>query len=221
MKKKTQELIKRLDTHYGLKEWSRWREPVGELVRTILSQNTTDKNSLKAYADLQEAYPTWDDLLLADEKDLADVIRSGGLANTKAKKIKKALVEIKKQHGTIDLEFLADYELSKATDYLISLDGVGSKTAACVLIFSFNFPIIPADTHVHRLSNRIGVVDGSTREKTQELLQDEIPDKDKYSFHLNLIEHGRRICKAKNPICSNCFLQDICDYYQEILSKES
>ncbi|MHA1243202.1 MAG: endonuclease III domain-containing protein [Candidatus Heimdallarchaeota archaeon] len=221
MKKKTQELIKRLDTHYGLKEWSRWREPVGELVRTILSQNTTDKNSLKAYADLQEAYPTWDDLLLADEKDLADVIRSGGLANTKAKKIKKALVEIKKQHGTIDLEFLADYELSKATDYLISLDGVGPKTAACVLIFSFNFPIIPADTHVHRLSNRIGVVDGSTREKTQELLQDEIPDKDKYSFHLNLIEHGRRICKAKNPICSNCFLQDICDYYQEILSKES
>ncbi|MHA1186726.1 MAG: endonuclease III domain-containing protein [Candidatus Heimdallarchaeota archaeon] len=128
---------------------------------------------MQLIADLQEAYPTWDDLLLADEKDLADVIRSGGLANTKAKKIKKALVEIKKQHGTIDLEFLADYELSKATDYLISLDGVGSKTAACVLIFSFNFPIIPADTHVHRLSNRIGVVDGSTREKTQELLQDD------------------------------------------------
>ena len=221
MKKKTQELIKRLDNHYGLKEWSRWREPVGELVRTILSQNTTDKNSLKAYADLQEAYPTWEDILVADEPAIADVIRSGGLANTKAKKIKKALAEIMKQRGSIDLEFLADYELSKAKDYLISLDGVGPKTAACVLIFSFNFPIIPADTHVHRLSNRIGVVDGSSREKTQELLQDEIPDKDKYSFHLNLIEHGRQVCKAKNPICSNCFLQDICDYYQEILPKES
>jgi len=221
LKKKTQELIKRLDDHYGLKEWTRWREPVGELVRTILSQNTTDKNSLKAYADLQEAYPTWEDILVADEKDLADVIRSGGLANTKAKKIKKALAEIKQQHGVIDLEFLAEYELSKAEDYLVSLDGVGPKTAACVLIFSFNFPIIPADTHVHRLSNRIGVVDGSTREKTQNLLQDVIPDKDKYSFHLNLIEHGRQVCKAKNPICDNCFLQDICDYYQEITHKES
>ena len=221
MKKKTQELIKRLDNHYGLKEWSRWREPVGELVRTILSQNTTDKNSLKAYADLQEAYPTWEDILVADELAIADVIRSGGLANIKAKKIKKALAEIMKQRGSIDLEFLADYELGKAKDYLISLDGVGPKTAACVLIFSFNFPIIPADTHVHRLSNRIGVVDGSSREKTQELLQDEIPDKDKYSFHLNLIEHGRQVCKAKNPICFNCFLQDICDYYQEILPKES
>ena len=221
MKKKTQELIKRLDNHYGLKEWSRWREPVGELVRTILSQNTTDKNSLKAYADLQEAYPTWEDILVADEPAIADVIRSGGLANTKAKKIKKALAEIMKQRGSIDLEFLADYELSKAKDCLITLDGVFLILPNYIAIFSFNFPIIPADTHVHRLSNRIGVVDGSSREKTQELLQDEIPDKDKYSFHLNLIEHGRQVCKAKNPICSNCFLQDICDYYQEILPKES
>lgn len=221
MKKKTQELIKRLDDYYGLKEWSRWREPVGELVRTILSQNTTDKNSLKAYADLKEAYPTWDDILVADEAKIADVIRSGGLANTKATKIKKALAEIKKQHGSIDLEFLAAYNLNDAAEYLISLDGVGPKTAACVLIFSFNFPMIPADTHVHRLSNRIGIVDGSTREKTQELLQDEIPDKDKYSFHLNLIEHGRKICKAKNPVCVDCFLQDICDYFQEISLKDS
>jgi endonuclease-3 len=221
LKKKTKELIKRLDNHYGLKEWSRWREPVGELVRTILSQNTTDKNSLKAYADLQEAYPTWEDILLAEEADIANVIRSGGLANTKAKKIKKALAEIKKHHGSIDLEFLADYELTEAAKYLISLDGVGPKTAACVLIFSFNFPMIPADTHVHRLSNRIGIVDGSTREKTQELLQDEIPDKNKYSFHLNLIEHGRQICKAKNPGCANCFLQDICDYFQDLLTKDN
>ena len=221
MKKKTQELIKRLDDQYGVKLWERWREPVGELVRTILSQNTTDKNSLKAYADLLEAYPTWEEILVADEKDIADVIRSGGLANTKAKKIKKSLAEIKKQHGSIDLEFLADYELSQAEDYLLALDGVGPKTAACVLIFSFNFPIIPADTHVYRLSNRIGIVDGSTREKTQELLQVAIPDKNKYSFHINLIEHGRKICKAKNPVCEECILQDICDYYQEISIKEN
>ena len=120
---------------------------------------------------------------------------------------------------TAQTEKLTGYKLSDAEEYLISLDGVGPKTAACVLIFSFNFPIIPADTHVHRLSNRIGIVDGSTREKTQALLQEEIPDKDKYSFHLNLIEHGRKICKAKNPLCQECFLQDICDYYQEISEK--
>ena len=110
MKKKTQELIKRLDNHYGLKEWSRWREPVGELVRTILSQNTTDKNSLKAYADLQEAYPTWEDILVADEPDMADVIRSGGLANTKIRRdmalevARKSIVLLKNENKALPLD---------------------------------------------------------------------------------------------------------------------
>ncbi|MHA1531938.1 MAG: endonuclease III domain-containing protein, partial [Candidatus Heimdallarchaeota archaeon] len=125
-------------------------------VRKILSQNSTDKNSLRAYANLIETFKTWDELLEADETEIAEPIRSGGLANIKAKKIKKSLMEIKKREGKIDLEFLADYKQEEAEDYLMSLDGVGPKTAACVLIFSFNFPIMPVDTHVHRLSNRIG-----------------------------------------------------------------
>ncbi|MCG3253276.1 MAG: endonuclease III [Candidatus Heimdallarchaeota archaeon] len=214
-------IISELDKHYGVKHWKRWREPVGELVRTILSQNTTDKNSLRAYANLIETFKTWDEILEADETEIAEPIRSGGLANIKAKKIKKSLLEIKKREGKIDLEFLADYNQDEAEDYLVSLDGVGPKTAACVLIFSFNFPIMPVDTHVHRLSNRIGLVATKTREKTQEAMKTIIPKKNIYSFHLNLIEHGRKVCKASKPLCSQCFLTDFCDYFQENLNKIS
>ncbi|NHJ84850.1 MAG: endonuclease III [Asgard group archaeon] len=207
-------IIARLNVYYGEKKWARWREPVGELVRTILSQNTTDKNSLKAYADLIERYKTWDELVLANEEEIADVIRSGGLANTKAKKIKKCLLDIKQKHGKIDLEFLADYSLEDAEEFLISYDGVGPKTAACVLIFSFNFPIMPVDTHIHRISNRLGIVNTKTREKTQVAMKKLVPKRDMYSFHINLIEHGREMCKAQKPLCSKCFLTDLCEYYK-------
>jgi endonuclease-3 len=218
---KVKTVISKLDEFYGVKYWKRWREPVGELVRTILSQNTTDKNSLRAYANLIDAFKTWDEILDADEVEIAEPIKSGGLANIKAKKIKKSLMEIKKREGKIDLEFLADYKLGAAEEYLVSLDGVGPKTAACVLIFSFNFPIMPVDTHVHRLSNRIGLVTTKTREKTQEAMKDIIPEKNIYSFHLNLIEHGRKVCKASKPLCSECFLTEFCDYFQENIKKIS
>lgn len=206
--------ISRINAQYGEQKWTRWREPVGELVRTILSQNTTDKNSLRAYANLIEKYPTWEDLILAEESEIAEIIRSGGLANIKAKKIKKALIEIKQQRGQIDLEFLADFDVQKAEEYLVSLDGVGPKTAACVLIFSFNFPIMPVDTHVHRVSNRLGMVSTKSREKTQELMKSLIPPEQMYNFHLNIIEHGRKVCKAGKPKCHECFLTDICAYYK-------
>jgi endonuclease-3 len=210
-------IIARLNENYGEKKWERWREPIGELIRTILSQNTTDKNSLRAYANLIEKYPKWDSLLSAKEEEIIEPIRSGGLANIKAKKIKNCLKEIKAREGKLSLEFLSNYELDKAEEYLTSFDGVGPKTAACVLIFSFNFPIMPVDTHIHRLANRIGMVDTKTREKTQEAMKDIIPPNEIYSFHLNLIEHGRKICKAKNPMCEKCFLADICKYFKELI----
>lgn len=206
--------ISRINAHYGEQKWARWREPVGELVRTILSQNTTDKNSLRAYANLLKKYPTWEDLILAEEEEIAEIIRSGGLANIKAKKIKKALIEIKQQRGQIDLEFLADFNVQKAEEYLVALDGVGPKTAACVLIFSFNFPVMPVDTHIHRVSNRLGMVSTKSREKTQELMKSLIPPEEMYNFHLNIIEHGRKTCKAAKPKCYECFLNDICTFYE-------
>jgi len=213
---KVARIIQELDKHYGKKVWSRWREPVDELVRTILSQNTTDKNSLRAFANLKKRFETWEELLQADEEDIIQEIKSGGLANIKARKIKGCLTEIKKREGRIDLEILAKKPVPEALDYLLSLDGVGPKTAACVLIFSFNSPILPVDTHIHRLSNRLGIVQTNSRGKTQELLQKIIPDKDKYSFHLNLIEHGRKVCKSQKPLCFDCFLRELCSYYQNL-----
>jgi endonuclease-3 len=209
------QIIEGLKEHYGDKKWERWREPVGELIRTILSQNTTDKNSLRAYANLLERFPTWEELMDAEIEEIIEPIRLGGLANTKAKKIKNALIEINSREGKIDLEFLADYELNKAEEYLVSLNGVGPKTAACVLIFSFNFPIMPVDTHIHRVANRLGIVDTKTRVKTQEAMKSIIPNEEIYNFHLNLIEHGRKICKATTPQCSNCFLSNLCKYYKD------
>ncbi|MFW9923031.1 MAG: endonuclease III domain-containing protein [Candidatus Thorarchaeota archaeon] len=219
MSSKIQTLTSRLNDLYGIRAWSRWRDPVGELIRTILSQNTTDKNSLNAFAKLTEKYPVWEEILQADEEEIAETIRSGGLANIKAAKIKKNLQEIKKRQGKIDLEFLGGYSLNEAKEYLVSLDGVGPKTAACVLMFSFNIPYMPVDTHVHRVSNRIGIIDTKTREKSQEELNLIIPEKDRYDFHLNIIEHGRQICKAASPQCSECFLTDICDFYNQKQTK--
>jgi len=209
------EIISRLDAEYGEKKWERWREPVGELVRTILSQNTTDTNSLRAYANLIEKYKTWNDVLAANEADIAETIRSGGLANIKAKKIKSSLAEIQRRQGKIDLEFLSSMDLTAAEEYLVSLDGVGPKTAACVLIFSFNLPIMPVDTHIHRLSNRLGLVSTKNPTKTHEEMKHLIPKEHIYSFHINLIEHGRKVCKASKPHCENCFLAEVCAYYKE------
>jgi endonuclease-3 len=208
------EIIKRLETAYGNKQWKRWRKPVDELIRTILSQNTNDKNSLQAFAQLKAKYGSWEQLLDAELDEIAETIRVGGLANSKAQRIKQALTKIKDERGKLSLEFLGDYSVEKAANYLESLDGVGPKTAACVLIFSFNFPIIPVDTHVHRLSNRLGLVTTTSREKTHDELNQIVPQEKMYSFHLNLIEHGRKICKASTPLCSECFLTELCDYYQ-------
>ncbi|MBN1330576.1 MAG: endonuclease III [Candidatus Heimdallarchaeota archaeon] len=215
------EIIHRLNEHYGVKIWERWREPVGELIRTILSQNTTDTNSLRAYANLTERFKNWEEVLNAEDTEIINEIRLGGLANTKAKKIKKSLAEIKKREGKIDLEFLSALTLSEAEKYLLSLDGVGPKTAACVLIFSFNKSIMPVDTHIHRISNRIGLVSTKSREETQEQIKGIIPEKDIYSFHINLIEHGRKVCKATKPLCNQCFLPDLCSYYKQNFTQET
>ncbi|MEA2071584.1 MAG: endonuclease III [Asgard group archaeon] len=216
MTKNLFEIIHRLDNHYGRKKWERWRKPIDELIRTILSQNTTDTNSMQTYANLKNHYQSWEDLLAADEQEIIKLIRSGGLAKGKTKKIKRSLHEIRKREGKLSLEFLDKFPLQKAKNYLESLYGVGPKTAACVLIFSFNKPILPADTHVHRVSNRLGIINEKTPAKSQQRLNQIVPDEDKYSFHLNLIEHGRKICKASTPKCNQCFLSALCDYYAEL-----
>jgi endonuclease III len=201
-----------LEDLYGIPE-AREIDPLDLLVATILSQNTTDKNSLRAFGRLKSTYPDYDSVLRAPTSEIEDKIRVGGLSEMKARRIKESLSKIKGHAESISLSFLKDMELNEAREYLCSLPGVGPKTAAVVLLFAYGFPIMPVDTHVFRISKRLGLVpEDANIEATQRALEKITPSNKYMSFHINLIRHGRRICKARNPLHSNCALQKLCYY---------
>ena len=205
--------IETLEEHYGIPE-ARRIDPVDLLVATILSQNTTDKNSLRAFGRLKSSYPDYDALLRAPVSEIEEKSRVGGLSEMKARRIKESLAKIKAHAGSISLEFLKDMELQEAKEYLCSLPGVGLKTAAVVLLFAFGLAIMPVDTHVFRVSKRLGLVPEDVSIEAAQGVLEKITPSDKYmSLHINLIRHGRHICKARNPIHSNCALRELCDYY--------
>lgn len=209
-------VYERLREQYGEKPWSPRHSPVAELVLTILSQNTSDTNRDVAYAALRERYERWDDVAGAPLDELQKVIRPAGLATQKSRSIKRALETIKQKEGDYDLSFLADMPTDEALDWLIDIKGVGPKTASIVLLFCFNKPLFPVDTHVHRVSRRLGLIDESmNREKAHDELAKIAPVGSYFEFHINLIEHGRAICKSRRPRCEECFLTDVCAYYQE------
>lgn len=205
--------ISLLEGQYGIPHPDE-RDPVDLLVMTILSQNTSDTNSLRAFALMKSAFAGYEAILAASDEDVADSIRAGGLAEIKAQRIKEALFKIKHDAGAISLSFLADMEKDEAMAYLLSLPGVGPKTASVVLLFAFGMPFLPVDTHVYRLSCRLGLLSEDVRlEKAQSILEKLIP-KDKYlSLHLNLITHGRLICRARGPRHEECVLRNCCGYY--------
>jgi endonuclease-3 len=206
-------VFSRLSKIYKARVWWTGMSPTDLLVATILSQNTTDKNSTRAYKSLKDNFTSWEQLLKADEKRIAKVIHHGGLPNIKAKRIKTTLKEIKRRKGTTDISFLKDIEKEEAQEFLESLHGIGPKTAAVVLALSFNKEIIPVDTHVHRVANRVGITREKTPAKTQEKLETVVPNETKRDMHHMLIEHGRQVCKAQNPKCSVCILNDLCEFY--------
>jgi endonuclease-3 len=214
-KSKVKKCIEILENLYGIPQVEQI-DPVDLLVATILSQNTTDKNSLRAFGKLKTSYPNHDSLLSAPETEIEEKIRVGGLAEMKAKRIKAALEKIKADAGSVDLGFIRNMEMDAAKEYLLSLPGVGPKTAAVVLLFAFHIGTMPVDTHVFRVSRRIGLVpENASIEKAQAVMEKLTPS-DKYmSLHINLIRHGRLICKARNPIHSDCALRDICNYYSQ------
>ena len=183
--------------------------PIAELVRTILSQNTSDLNRDRAYESLRERYPTWEAVRDAPEEDIIDAIRKGGLANTKGPRIQAILRDLDDRP---DLDWLEDAPRDEAISYLPSLPGVGRKTAACVMIFTFGRPEIPVDTHVYRVGTRLGLFrpGASLDEAHDEILRFVDPD-DAYEFHINLIRHGRRICKPR-PRCEECALLRMCPH---------
>ena len=204
-------IARRLARAYGPAPAPRRLPPLDELVLTILSQNTNDTNRDRAYADLRRAFPTWDDVADAPIPAIARAIRSGGLAPTKAPRIKQVLRALRAEGVTLDAGALRDEDDAALWDRLVALPGVGPKTAACVLLFSLDRPFFPVDTHIHRLAVRLGLVPPrATAIAAQATLQAAIAPTDVYPVHLDLIRHGRHVCLARRPLCSECVLSDLC-----------
>lgn len=179
---------------------------------TVLSQHTSDVNTARAFAGLKERFPRWNDVVGAPVRAVADAIRSGGLADQKAPRIQSILREIERREGTLSLARLEDLDDHEVEDYLCSLPGVGPKTAACVLVFSMGRAAFPIDTHVHRVAKRLGwIPETASADRAHALLKTTVPPEIRYELHLQLIAHGRTICKARNPSCSQCVLLDVCD----------
>ncbi|MFH1471107.1 MAG: endonuclease III [Candidatus Micrarchaeota archaeon] len=194
----------------------RKQNPVETLVLTILSQNTNDVNRDRAYISLRKTFPTWDSIARAKSKQLENSIRIAGLAKTKAKSIQDALRRIKKERGRYSLEHLRFLSLDASRSYLLSFKGVGLKTAAVVLCFAFQKPAFPVDTHIFRVSKRLGLIpEGTTIENAHFLLEKQIPTEKVCPAHLLLIRHGRETCHARKPECPGCVLQKICAYKEK------
>ena len=204
-------IARRLARAYGDAPAPRRLPPLDELVLTILSQNTNDTNRDRAYADLRRTFPSWDDVADAPIPAIARAIRSGGLAPTKAPRIRHVLRALRSEDVALDERALRGLEDHVLWDQLVALPGVGPKTAACVLLFSLDRPFFPVDTHIHRLAIRLGLVPpNATAVAAQAALQDAIAPADVYPAHMNLIRHGRHVCVARRPLCSVCVLADLC-----------
>jgi endonuclease-3 len=188
-----------LEKEYGKKYLKPSFDPLSELIATILSQNTSDRNSHRAFRNLKSSFKTWEELKDAPLKNIVQR--------------KKILVQIYKERGNFNLFFLKKWNTAKIREYLNKFKGVGDKTAACVLLFSLGRPVLPVDTHILRVSKRLGLLSvKSDSKKAHQILQKTIPPSLVYPFHLNLIEHGRKICKARIPLCGNCVLLKICEF---------
>jgi len=192
------------------------RDLVDTLVMTILSQNTTDRNSERAFRRLRERFPTWEAVMEAPPGEVVRAIEVGGLAPTKGPRIQSILRQIKEDRGSIDLSFLEGLSDQEAMDYLCSFRGVGPKTAAVVLLFGLGRDVFPVDTHVHRVVRRLGLADDrDTPEKVQRTVGELLPPGAARDLHVNLIRHGREVCKARSPRCDLCILATECPSAEE------
>lgn len=189
-------------------------DPMDELISCILSQSTSDTNRDKGFFALKARYPTWQAVVDAPPPEVVDTLRPAGLANQKAPRIQAVLRRIYDERGEYNIDFLRDMPLDEGRKWLISFDGIGPKTAAIVLCFSFGKPAIPVDTHVHRVSGRLGLIpDKMSADKAHPLMDALIPVDWHYPFHLYLIYHGRETCTARVAHCERCPLTALCDYY--------
>jgi endonuclease-3 len=207
----------RLIEFYGYPEWRNPMPPLDELVSTILSQNTNDTNRDRAYQALRRRLPTWEAVRDADPQAVIDAIRPAGLANQKGPRIQAVLREITAERGQLDLGFLADLSVDEASQWLMKFKGVGPKTTAIVLQFSLQKPAFPVDTHIYRVTGRLGLRPPRMNvEQAHIHLAQLFPPETYYAAHLNLIRLGREICQARRPNCPVCPLKDGCAYYQTV-----
>lgn len=196
---------------YGEPTWRPHLDAVSELVSTILSQNTNDVNRDVAFDRLRALFPKWEQVRDAQPEAVVEAIRQAGLANQKGPRIQQALQRISHERGQLDLDFLAEWPVEQAKEWLTSINGVGPKTAAIVLLFALGRPAFPVDTHVHRVAGRLGLIGPSvSRERAHAELEQLIPERLYYPFHLNLIRHGRRVCSSRKPKCNECPLRHLC-----------
>lgn len=209
--KKIGVILSALEMQYGKPAFYPGGDPIAELIRTILSQNTSDRNSRPAFTALATRFKSWDYLIRIDTAELAMIIKQSGLGRVKARRIQQALSAILEKRNNLSLNFLADMPSDEAREWLKGLPGVGEKTASCVLLFALGKPVLPVDTHVYRLSKRLGLLDSAVRpEQASKLLESIVPSEKVYEFHVLLIAHGRKICKARRPLCQTCVLCSVC-----------
>jgi len=207
------QIHQRLLSEYGQRSKDRSSDPIAQLVSTIISQNTNDVLRDKAYDSLRERFSTWEQVRDAPAQDVVAAIKIAGLSQQKGPNIQAALRHITRARGALTLGFLKDLAVEEAKEWLTGMKGVGPKTAAIILLFSLDMPALPVDTHVHRVTRRLGLIpEKASREKAHVLLEAMIPPEAYHDFHLNTIRHGREVCRARRPRCDQCILCDLCDH---------
>src|SRR6201996_5589524 len=217
-KRRIRAIRERLREMYGVPVNHPNRRPIDDLVLTILSQHTNDTNSGRAFRLLKERFPSWDEVRDAPVAEVEEAIRPGGLAQQKAPRIQAILKQLGPEPN---LDWTETAPLEESRDYLLSLPGVGRKTAACVLLFSWGLPDIPVDVHIHRVGGRLGLFpEKASLERAHDEMLALVPSADVYEFHLNLIRHGRMVCRPK-PRCGECDLRRMCPWYRDLDRREA
>ena len=208
---KIRQILDILQREYGVQPEQPRHDPVSVLMQTILSQNTSDTNSGVAFRSLLASFNNWEEVADANTATIAESIRYGGLWRIKAQRIKQVLGEILQKRGRLELDFLSQLTSSEAEDWLHQLTGVGLKTARCVLLFSLGVPALPVDTHILRVSQRLGLVSPkASADDAHKTLGKVVPPEDVYQFHVLMIEHGRKTCRARYSNCQSCILKNLC-----------
>lgn len=204
-------IIEKLSAIYGEFEQTPRYNALDELIFTVLTQHTSDLNAERAFIQLRETIPTWEEVIVADQQAIADAIFHGGMSNQKSKRIKDILAKILERHGDLEIEFLRNYELEDARKWLVELPGVGPKTAAVVMAFALGMPAFPVDTHIHRVSKRLGLIEEkTTADAAHEIMERQVRPELRFQLHMQMITHGRQICKARRPLCGECPLSADC-----------